>query len=162
MIFIKYGIFMTKAKKLKKSVNSKIHYIDTIVGQRLAQKRKCLGMSQQDLAKAAGVSIQQIQKYEKSTNRITSGKLYEFSKTLDVSIQYFFTEFQEPEPIVQEKKQTHFAEDQKDYIIDSSILDLDDIKALMLYYKQIKDKNVKQKLLDLMRVLGQSIVNKYV
>ncbi len=152
---------MTESKKLKRSVNSKIHYVDTIVGQRLAQKRKHLGMSQQDLARAAGVSIQQIQKYEKSTNRITSGKLYEFSRTLDVPIDYFFSDFLESEQVIYENTQTRFAEEQKDYIIDDSVLDLDDIKALMTYYKQIKDKNVKQKLLDLMKALCASSLSSF-
>ena len=69
---------------------SKVNEIDKFVGQRLTLRRRILGFSQQDLEKATRVTIQQIQKYEKSTNRITSGKLYQFAKLLKVPIDYFF------------------------------------------------------------------------
>ena len=48
-----------------------------------------LGLSQQVLGDAVGVSIQQIQKYEKATNRVASGKLYQFAKLLHVQVAYF-------------------------------------------------------------------------
>ena len=49
-----------------------------------------LGLSQQSLGDEVGVSVQQIQKYERAHNRISSGKLYHFSNFLGVSIDYFF------------------------------------------------------------------------
>lgn len=63
---------------------------DLHVGKRLRRRRRLLGMTQQDLAVMVGVRFQQIQKYECGANRITSSRLYDLSKALNVSVQYFF------------------------------------------------------------------------
>lgn len=63
---------------------------DLHVGKRLRRRRRLLGMTQQDLAKQVGVRFQQIQKYECGANRITSSRLYDLSRALNVSVQYFF------------------------------------------------------------------------
>jgi len=49
-------------------------------------------VSQDDLAKALGVSFQQVQKYEKGVNRIGASRLFQISKILDVPVQFFFEE----------------------------------------------------------------------
>ena len=51
-----------------------------------------LGMSQMKLAESLGLTYQQIQNYETGINRISAGRLYELSRILDVSINYFFKE----------------------------------------------------------------------
>jgi len=63
---------------------------DLHVGKRLRRRRRLLGMTQQDLAVLVGVRFQQIQKYECGANRVTSSRLFELSKALNVSVQYFF------------------------------------------------------------------------
>jgi len=63
---------------------------DLHIGKRLRRRRRLLGMTQQDLAEKIGVRFQQIQKYECGANRVTSSRLYNLSKALNVSIQYFF------------------------------------------------------------------------
>jgi transcriptional regulator with XRE-family HTH domain len=63
---------------------------DLHVGKRLRRRRRLLGMTQQDLAVMVGVRFQQIQKYECGANRVTSSRLYDLSKALNVSVQYFF------------------------------------------------------------------------
>ena len=63
---------------------------DLHVGKRLRRRRRLLGMTQQDLASQVGVRFQQIQKYECGAYRITSSRLYELSRALNVSVQYFF------------------------------------------------------------------------
>ena len=60
--------------------------VDRQVSCRLKMRRIMLGLSQHDLSKAVDVSIQQIQKYEKATNRISSGKLFAFAKFLKVPV----------------------------------------------------------------------------
>jgi transcriptional regulator with XRE-family HTH domain len=64
--------------------------VDKLVSRRLKMRRMILGLSQNDLGKAVDVSIQQVQKYEKATNRISSGKLFAFAKYLKVPISYFY------------------------------------------------------------------------
>lgn len=64
--------------------------IDSHVGRRLRQRRIELGMSQQKLSGVTGVSYQQIQKYERGTNRIGASMLWLLSDVLNVETAYFF------------------------------------------------------------------------
>ena len=63
---------------------------DVLIGARVRLRRKDLGLSQQKLAAALGITFQQIQKYEKGTNRIGAGRLMEIAGSLGVPITYFF------------------------------------------------------------------------
>ncbi len=69
------------------------HPVDVHVGRRLRSRRTMLGMSQENLGDAVGVTFQQIQKYERGLNRIGSSRLYEFSRALNVPVAFFFEEF---------------------------------------------------------------------
>lgn len=64
--------------------------IDVHIGARLRQRRILLGLSQQVLGDAVGLTFQQIQRYEQGMNRIGAGRLYELSQGLDVPVGYFF------------------------------------------------------------------------
>jgi transcriptional regulator with XRE-family HTH domain len=58
----------------------------------MLQRRSLLGMSQTAVGDAVGLTFQQIQKYERGSNRIGSSRLFEFAKVLDVPVSYFFDE----------------------------------------------------------------------
>jgi transcriptional regulator with XRE-family HTH domain len=93
---------------LRKSSNP----IDVHVGSRLRLRRSLIGMSQEDLGQALGLTFQQIQKYEKGINRISAGRLHRLADLLSVSVQFFYNDlppglsspadripgFDEPEP----------------------------------------------------------------
>jgi transcriptional regulator with XRE-family HTH domain len=64
--------------------------IDRSVGMRVRERRCELGMTQQKLAEAVGVTFQQLQKYEGGKNRITAGRLYQLAVALGVEVGYFF------------------------------------------------------------------------
>ena len=64
--------------------------IDVYVGSRVRMRRMMIGMSQEKLGDALGLTFQQVQKYEKGTNRISASKLQEISRILSVGIPYFF------------------------------------------------------------------------
>ena len=66
--------------------------VDIHVGSRLRMRRTLAGMSQEHLGNAVGLTFQQIQKYERGTNRIGASRLYEFSQILSVPVSYFFDE----------------------------------------------------------------------
>jgi transcriptional regulator with XRE-family HTH domain len=66
------------------------HPVDTHVGQKVRQRRMLVGMSQEKLASALGLTFQQVQKYERGANRISASKLHEVARTLKVPISYFF------------------------------------------------------------------------
>ncbi len=64
--------------------------IDLHLGRRLRRRRRLLGLTQQQLAIQVGIRFQQIQKYECGANRITASRLFDLSRALNVSVQYFF------------------------------------------------------------------------
>jgi len=64
--------------------------IDIHVGQRMRLRRTMLGKSQDQMARALGVSFQQVQKYERGTNRISASRLFDVSRFLNVPVSYFF------------------------------------------------------------------------
>jgi len=64
--------------------------IDVFVGRRLRGRRRLLGLTQTQVANAAGVRFQQIQKYESGLNRIPAGRLWALSNALGVTVTYFF------------------------------------------------------------------------
>ncbi|TCS65053.1 helix-turn-helix domain-containing protein [Varunaivibrio sulfuroxidans] len=64
--------------------------VDVHVGARLRQRRTLIGMSQEKLGEAVGLTFQQIQKYERGANRIGASRLFELSQILDVPVSYFF------------------------------------------------------------------------
>src|SRR5258708_39473637 len=64
--------------------------IDKHVGSRLRMRRMMLGMTQEKLGEAFGLTFQQVQKYEKGTNRISASRLQQAAQILDVSVPFFF------------------------------------------------------------------------
>jgi transcriptional regulator with XRE-family HTH domain len=117
----------------------KANYIDKIVGECLHKRRVTLGITQEKLAKAIGVSIQQIQKYEKSVNRISSGNLYQMAKFLEVPIDYFFR---------------YLIKNEKPIIINDS-REKETI-SMINSFNAIKNPSTKRQLLALMRNMGKA------
>ena len=74
------------AETAKKAPNS----IDRHVGARIRMRRLMLGLSQQKLADALGLTFQQVQKYENGTNKVGAGRLQQMSRTLQVEPAFFF------------------------------------------------------------------------
>src|SRR4028118_420756 len=64
--------------------------IDVHVGGRVRLRRTLLGMSQERLGEALGLTFQQVQKYERGVNRIGASRLFDLSRVLDVPISFFF------------------------------------------------------------------------
>jgi len=64
--------------------------VDRHVGSRVRMRRMMLGMSQEKLGKALGLTFQQVQKYEKGTNRIGASRLQQISQILQVQVSFFF------------------------------------------------------------------------
>lgn len=64
--------------------------MDILIGQRLRERRKELGMSQRQLGEMMGVSNQQLQKYENAENRIAASRLFKVALLLDRPMGWFF------------------------------------------------------------------------
>ena len=73
--------------------------VDIYVGERLHARRVELGLTQEALAKSVLLTFQQIQKYEKGTNRVSASRLYQFAGILNVAPGWFFDGYaNNPEP----------------------------------------------------------------
>jgi transcriptional regulator with XRE-family HTH domain len=64
--------------------------VDRHVGTRVRLRRTLVGMSQEKLGEQLGITFQQIQKYEKGTNRVSASRLQEIARILDVPVTFFF------------------------------------------------------------------------
>jgi transcriptional regulator with XRE-family HTH domain len=70
--------------------------VDTHVGARIRLRRTRLGMSQQRLGAALGLTFQQVQKYEHGINRVGAARLFELGRVLDVPVTFFFAGLEPP------------------------------------------------------------------
>jgi transcriptional regulator with XRE-family HTH domain len=69
--------------------------IDVHVGTRIRLRRTLMGMSQERLGEALGLTFQQVQKYERGVNRVGASRLFDLSRVLDVPISFFFDDMPE-------------------------------------------------------------------
>jgi transcriptional regulator with XRE-family HTH domain len=121
-----------------------IHPIDRIVGHRLRLARTSRKLSQTQLAEASGITFQQVQKYEKGTNRVSASRLFEFATLLGLEISYFFEGGAETNGGDKTKvaSETFF---------DVSQVDIEILKALWQL-----DAPLKRKFLDLINCLSSA------
>src|SRR5215467_2730040 len=124
------------------------HPVDVHVGARMRQRRTLLGMSQEKLGTAVGLTFQQIQKYERGSNRIGSSRLYEFAKVLDVPVSYFFDEMPSHGPSGRDRKSeaARPLEPEKDPLVKRETLEL--VRA---YYK-IRETRVRKRIFEMVKV----------
>jgi len=71
------------------------HPVDVHVGERVRARRLLAGLSQDAFARKLNITFQQVQKYEKGTNRISASRLYKIATILSVPIDYFFEDLGE-------------------------------------------------------------------
>jgi len=122
---------------------------DKHVGSRVRMRRMMLDMSQTELGNAIGLTFQQVQKYEKGTNRIGAGRLHEISRILQVPISFFF-EGSPREPGEQRggRGDTDTAP-LPTYVTD--FLATSDGLALTKAFMQIKDANLRRRIVSLVQ-----------
>ena len=134
----------------KKETKGRADNIDRLVSKRLKVRRMMLGLSQQDLGGAVDVSIQQIQKYEKASNRISSGKLFTFSKFLKVPISYFFEQGDDKINTIG----NIFAEDTENYIAgDKEPVSEKELIVLIKAFSEIKSTQSRKKITELVKTM---------
>lgn len=125
--------------------------IDTHVGSRVRLRRNMLGMSQEKLGDSLGITFQQIQKYEKGTNRVGASRLQAISNVLSVPVAFFF----EDAPNADGQANKGFAEDSSAaYVVDF----LNSAEGLQLNraFLKISDAKVRRKIVDLVKSLSDT------
>lgn len=118
--------------------------IDKHVGSRVRLRRVLLGLSQEKLGDALGLTFQQVQKYEKGANRIGASRLQEISKILDVPPSYFF----DGAPSGSAEGQAHAGEIVSSALVTDFIATAEGIQ-LNKAFVRIKSAQLRKRIIDL-------------
>ena len=127
--------------------------IDQYVGARIRMRRIMLGMSQERLGDAIGLTFQQIQKYEKGTNRIGASRLQQVGTVLNVPVEFFF----EGAPVHNSKDSTidGFGEGLPASYVTQFMSTSEGIH-LMQAFTKIKDPKIRKRILELIEVMARA------
>jgi transcriptional regulator with XRE-family HTH domain len=143
---------MAKSKSGYGRGTRKPHPVDVHVGARVRQRRTLFGMTQTDLADALGLTFQQVQKYERGTNRIGAGRLYDLSRILDVSIGYFFEDMPPKAAASSPDKGRGTAKEMPSF--DLNLMTKRETLNFMRAYYKIEDADARKRVYELTKVLG--------
>jgi transcriptional regulator with XRE-family HTH domain len=118
--------------------------VDVHVGKRIRVRRLLLGMNQETLANALGLTFQQVQKYEFGRNRVSASRLSEIAKVLRVPIAYLFDDMQSgdaPQSTEDRRRREHMEETET-------------IELVRLYYA-IPDTKVREQFLEMVKAVAK-------
>ena len=118
---------------------------DKHVGGRVRMRRMMLGMSQTELGNSIGLTFQQVQKYEKGTNRIGAGRLQQIARILKVPVGFFFEGSPREGGAASETDQAPLPSYVNDFLATSDGL------ALTKAFMQIKDANLRRRIVSLVQ-----------
>jgi transcriptional regulator with XRE-family HTH domain len=121
--------------------------VDRHVGSRIRLRRQLLNMSQEKLGEELGVTFQQVQKYERGTNRVGAGRLFLLARVLDVPVSFFY------EGVSDSMTAPGFSEGDQTPIVDDFIQSADGV-ALAQAFARIGDPKVRRRILELVRTLA--------
>jgi transcriptional regulator with XRE-family HTH domain len=119
--------------------------IDRHVGSRVRMRRMLIGMSQEKLGQMLGVTFQQVQKYEKGTNRVAAGRLQRVAEVLEVPITFFYEG--------SETRSSHSGEDTVDAGLE--YLQTGGAVRLVRAYARIADPGVRRSLVKLAETMAE-------
>lgn len=117
--------------------------IDQHVGARVRVRRSTLEMSQSELGEKLGVTFQQVQKYERGTNRVGASRLFHLARVLGVQVGYFFEGLEETGDPTSPDSETIY-----DFIASPDGL------ALASAFSGISDQTTRRRVIDLLRALA--------
>jgi transcriptional regulator with XRE-family HTH domain len=127
--------------------------VDVHVGARVRLRRTLMGMSQEKLGSAVGLTFQQIQKYERGANRIGASRLFEISRVLQVPVQFFFEDMR-TEPESSDYKPMLGETEPQDAPAEQDPLARRETLELVRAYYRIPDTQVRRQLFELAKALG--------
>lgn len=148
------GAYLERGEK-----ESKPSPIDQHVGSRIRLRRTLMGMSQERLGEALGLTFQQVQKYERGVNRVGASRLFDLSRVLDVPISFFFDDmpdqlastFGTQNTSLSSRRAVGFA-DAQDAFADDMFSRRETLELVRAYYR-ITDAAVRKRVFDLIKSL---------
>jgi transcriptional regulator with XRE-family HTH domain len=134
--------------KLMSVENNGPNPVDIHVGARVRLRRKAMGLSQSALADALELTFQQVQKYERGTNRISASKLFEISRTLRVPLAYFFDGYSD-EQVVEAFEESNSEQSVNDFLLTGEGVELAAV------FPKVRNAKQRRKILELVRSLSE-------
>ena len=148
-----------KKKSLRGRVDGAPNPIDIHVGNRVRMCRTLMGMSQERLGQALGLTFQQVQKYERGMNRIGASRLWDISQVLNTPISFFYEGISEdaenlsPRHINENTSSTKSVQDVM-LTLDTNPLNRKETLELVRAYYRIPDRNAAHRIFDLIKSLA--------
>ncbi len=133
------------------------HPIDVHVGGRIRLRRTLLGLSQEKLGEMIGLTFQQVQKYERGSNRVGASRLFDLSRVLDVPMSFFFEDMDEQPPARPSRRRGAAGEERAAHAAGGQsgapIAKRETLELVRAYYR-IDDAEVRKRVFDLVKAMG--------
>lgn len=128
--------------------------VDVHVGTKVRERRTLLGLSQEKLGEALGLTFQQVQKYERGTNRVSASRLYDLCHVLDTDMNYFFEDLPEEVASQAPNRAGGLAESaQQNNGKDDPLNKRETLELVRAYYR-IQDPELRRRLFEMTKALG--------
>ncbi len=144
------GAVLGAMRRPGRQKSDKPNPIDVHVGSRVRLRRNMLGLCQEKLGEAIGLTFQQVQKYERGANRIGASRLHELSRVLDVPVSFFFDD---TDPVRAPAIPGGFAEPPVEAFESDPLRRRETVELVEAYYA-IDDAAVRRRLFDLAKALA--------
>ena len=122
------------------------HPVDRHVGLHIRMRRKALGVSQEKLAEALGLTFQQVQKYERGANRVSASKLWEIARALKTNVSYFYEGLEDES---EGGARGLMAADAQQFLMTPEGLEL------AATFPKVRRSGLRRKVLDLVRAMAE-------
>jgi len=132
--------------------------IDVHVGSRVRLRRTLLGMSQEKLGEAIGLTFQQVQKYERGANRIGASRLFDLSRVLDVPVSFFFDDMPAEAAAAPIDDDEEGGEERPATTYEPDPMAKRETLELVRAYYRIGDPSVRKRLFELTKAVANATV----
>ncbi len=130
--------------------------IDAHVGNRVRLRRTLMGLSQEKLGEAIGLTFQQVQKYERGANRIGASRLFDLSRVLDVPVSFFFDDMSDDTSARSPRMMmAGLAGEGHDGTEADPLTKRETLELVRAYYR-ITDPNVRKRIFELAKALANA------
>ncbi len=143
-------------RRTKKQTSRGPNPIDIHVGARVRLRRNLLGLTLQTLAKAVGVTYQQLQKYERGVNRIGASRLFNLSHVLDVPVSFFFEDLSPAAAGAGRKRRARGFSEAPAAATDFDVLSNRETIKLIRAYSRITNPRIRKRVLNLLEAAGKT------
>lgn len=142
----------TRGRGRGRTASGKPNPVDIHVGARIRLRRTLLGMSQEKLGEAIGLTFQQVQKYERGANRVGASRLYDLSRVLEVPVSFFFDDMPEEVSSISVHERREMSESPDPF--DNDPMNRRETLELVRAYYRIVEPNQRKKVFELVKSMG--------